>query len=56
MCTWTGIGIYKWVVELEANLAPDPSLSAEGTKSEEEAEGLPLTSNSHGAGRAVRRI
>ena len=56
MCTWTEIGIFRWVVELEANLASDPSLSAEGTKSEEGAEGLPLASSSHGAGRAVRRI
>ena len=53
MCTWTEIGIYGWVVELEANLAPDPSLSTEGTKPEEEAEGLPLTSNGPGAGWAV---
>jgi hypothetical protein len=41
-------------VQLYANLAPDPSLSAEDTKAKAEADGLPLTSNSHGAGRAVR--
>lgn len=38
------------VVELYADLAPDPSLSAEDTEAKEEAEGLPLASNSHRAG------
>jgi hypothetical protein len=38
------------VVELYADLAPDPSLSAEDTETKEEAEGLPLASNSHRAG------
>lgn len=40
------------VVDLYANLSPDPSLSAEDTESKEQAEGLPLTSNSHRAGRS----
>jgi hypothetical protein len=35
------------VGELYATLAPDPSLSAEDAEAKEQAEGLPLTSNSH---------
>jgi len=38
------------VVKLYANLAPDPSPSTEDTESKEQAEGLPLTSDSHRAG------
>jgi len=38
------------VVQLYANLASDPSLSAEDTKPKAEADGLPLTSDSHRAG------
>jgi len=41
-------------VKLEANPASDSSLSAEETKPKAEADSLPLTSNSHGAGRTVR--
>lgn len=35
------------IVPLYADLAPDPSPSAEDTKSKAEADGFPLTSNSH---------
>jgi hypothetical protein len=38
------------VVQLYADLAPDPSLSAEDTKPKAEADCLPLTSNSHRTG------
>lgn len=41
------------MAELQANLAPDPSLSAEGTQSKKEADGFPLASNSHRTCRAV---
>lgn len=50
----TKVAIGEHAVQLYADLAPDPSLSAEDTKPKAEADGLPLTSNSHGAGRAVR--
>ena len=42
------------VLQLHANLAPDSPLGAEYTKPKEEAESLPLASNSHRAGWAVR--
>lgn len=47
----TEVAMDECVVELYANLAPDPSLSTEDTQPKEEAEGLPLASNSHRAGR-----
>jgi len=48
---WTEAGTDECVVQLYANLAPDSSLSAEDTKPKAEAKSLPLTSNSHRAGR-----
>ena len=48
------VAVEECVVELYADLAPDPSLSTEDTETKEEAEGLPLASNSHRAGWAVR--
>jgi len=42
------------VVQSYADLASDPSLSAEDTKPKAQADGLPLTSDSHRAGGAAR--
>jgi len=46
--------MHERIVQLYSDLAPDSSLSAEDTKSKAEADGLPLTSNSHRAGRTMR--
>jgi len=47
-------GGWMGAVQLYADLAPDPSLSAEDTKPKAEADSLPLTSDSHRAGGAAR--
>jgi len=46
----TEVAMDKHIVQLYANLLPDPPFSAEDTKPKAEANGLPLTSDSHRAG------